>query len=88
MARYHYENRRDAERHYPHRVDIPVPEMGLGKQLNDMIEWCCERFTECTHAGVTLPGRDDWGIKIDVVRFYFMDEVAAQQFRERWRKAD
>jgi hypothetical protein len=57
MARYYYENRRDAERQYPHRVDIPVPEMGLGKQLNDMIEWCCERFTECTHAGVTLPER-------------------------------
>jgi hypothetical protein len=48
MARYHYETRRDAERQYPHRVDIPVPEDGLGKRLNDMIDWCCERFTECT----------------------------------------
>jgi hypothetical protein len=33
---------------------------------------------------VTLPERDDRGIKIDAVRFYFTDEVAAQQFRERW----
>jgi hypothetical protein len=49
-----------------------------------MIEWCDEQFTEWTHAGVTLPDRDDRGIPIDVVRFYFMDEIAAQKFRERW----
>jgi hypothetical protein len=36
MARYHYETRRDAERKFPHRVDIPMPENGLGKQLNDI----------------------------------------------------
>jgi hypothetical protein len=42
MARYHYETRRDAERQYQHRVDIPMPPMGLGKQLNDMIAWCDE----------------------------------------------
>jgi hypothetical protein len=45
---------RDAERQYPYRVDIPVQSMGLGKQLNDMLEWCSECFTEWTHAGVTL----------------------------------
>jgi hypothetical protein len=84
MARYHYQTRRDAERRFPNRADIPVPEGGLGKQLNDMIEWCDEQFTEWTHAGVTLPDRDDRGIPIDVVRFYFMDEIAAQKFRERW----
>jgi hypothetical protein len=80
----HYQRRRDAERQYPHRADIPVPSMGLGKQLNDMLEWCDERFTDWTHAGVTLPERDARGIRIDAVRFYFMDEIAAQQFRERW----
>jgi hypothetical protein len=84
MARYHYETRRDAERKHPHRVDIPVPPMGLGKQLNDMIQWCDKRFTEWTHAGVTLPERDERGIRIDAVRFYFLDEIAAKQFRERW----
>jgi hypothetical protein len=51
MARYHYQTRRDAERRFPHRADIPVPEGGLGKQLNDTIEWCDEQFTEWTHAG-------------------------------------
>jgi hypothetical protein len=53
MARYHYQTRRDAERQYPHRVDIPVPSMGLGKQLNHMLEWCGEHFTDWTHAGIT-----------------------------------
>jgi hypothetical protein len=28
--------------------------------------------------------RDERGIAIDLVRFYFMDEMAAQEFRERW----
>ena len=84
MARYRYQTRRrDADRKYPHRVDIPVPEGG--KQLNDMIEWCDERFTDWTHAGITDRDRHDTrGIPMDLVRFYFMDEIAAQQFRERW----
>lgn len=85
MARCHYQTRRDAERRFPHRVDIPVPEGGLGKQLNDMIEWCGEHFTEWAHAGVTdRSRRDARGIPMDFARFYFMDEIAAQQFRERW----
>jgi hypothetical protein len=83
MARYHYETRRDAERKFPHRVDIPMPENGLGKQLNDMIDWCGGRFAEWTFHGVT-GDRDERGIAIDLVRFYFMDEMAAQKFRERW----
>jgi hypothetical protein len=85
MARYHYQARRDAERKYPHRVDIPVPPTGLGKQLNDMLEWCGERFTDWTHAGITdKTQRDEHDIPMDFARFYFMDEIAAQKFRERW----
>jgi hypothetical protein len=50
-----------------------------------MIEWCGERFTDWTHAGVTDKSRrDDSGIPMNFARFYFMDEIAAQQFRERW----
>jgi hypothetical protein len=65
MARYHHQIRRDAEHPYSYRVDIPVPEDGLGKQLNDMIEWCGERFVEWTHAGVTDNSRRDArGIRI------------------------
>jgi hypothetical protein len=86
MARHHYETRRDAERKYPHRVDIPVPEDGLGNQLNTMVEWCRQRFTEWEHHGVTSPERDAGGIAIDAVRFYFIDEVSAREFRERCSK--
>jgi hypothetical protein len=85
MARYHYQTRRDAERKFPHRVDIPVPTGGLGAQLNAMVEWCGGRFAEWTFHGVTDKSpRDAQGIPIDLVRFYFMDEIAAQQFREQW----
>jgi len=38
MTRTKYPARREAERRYPHRVDIPVPRNGLGKQLSDMHE--------------------------------------------------
>jgi hypothetical protein len=83
MTRYHYQTRRDAERRYPHRVDIPVPPNGLGGRLNEMLAWCRERLTEWEHHGVTA-GRDERGVASDAVRFYFMDEIAARQFRERW----
>jgi hypothetical protein len=88
MARYHYQTRRDAERKFPHRVDIPVPDGGLGKRLTDMIDWCGGRFADWTFHGIIDENRrDERGIPIDLVRFYFMDEIAAQQFREQWTKA-
>jgi hypothetical protein len=30
--------------------------------------------------------RDERGILIDLVRFYVIDEIAAQELRERWAK--
>jgi hypothetical protein len=85
MARHHYQSRLDAERRYPHRVDIPVPPVGLGARLSEMVEWCGGRFADWTFHGLTDKTRtDDRGIPIDLVRFYFMDEIAAQEFRERW----
>jgi hypothetical protein len=84
MACYFYQTRRDAERNYPFRVNIPVPTNGFGQTLNTMVEWCRGRFPEWAHHGVTVPARDDRGIAIDRVRFYFIDEIAAHQFRERW----
>jgi hypothetical protein len=85
MARYHYQTRRDAERRYPHRIDIPVPEGGLGKRLTDMIDWCGGRFADWTfHGVIDEHQRDERGIPIDFVRFYFIDEIAAQQFRQHW----
>jgi hypothetical protein len=44
LARYHYQTRRAAEQQYLHREDILFPTRGLGKQLNDVIAWCNERF--------------------------------------------
>ena len=72
-------------RKFLHRVDILVPEGGLGKQLNAMVDWCGGRFAEWTFHGVADKSqRDAQGIPIDLVRFYFIDEISAQEFRERW----
>jgi hypothetical protein len=86
VARYHYQTRRDAERQFPHRVDIPVPELGLGGQLNEMHAWCETNVAagEWAHASVTDRNRrDDRGIPMSFARFYFMDEMAAEAFRRR-----
>jgi hypothetical protein len=33
----------EVERRFPHKVDIPVPETGLGRDLTAMLEWCRAR---------------------------------------------
>jgi hypothetical protein len=87
MARYHYQTRRDAERQFPHRVDIPVPPLGLGECLNEMHAWCAENVAAgaWTHAGVTDRNRtDERGIPMSFARFYFANEADAEAFRQRW----
>ena len=32
--------RKDAEAKFSHRVDMPVPESGFGRQLTEMHAWC------------------------------------------------
>jgi hypothetical protein len=51
-----------------------------------MIEWCGGRFAERTFHGIDESRRDELAIPIDLVRFYFMDEIAGRRFRERWAK--
>jgi hypothetical protein len=88
LARYHYQPAATPSGS-TRTVDIPVPEAGLGKQLNDMIAWCGERFSGWTHAGVTDKSRHDaHGIPMDFVRLYFRDEIAAQQFQEPWANGE
>jgi hypothetical protein len=45
-ARYPFKD--EAERRLTHKVDIPVPGNGLGRDLTAMLEWC--------HARVPRPG--------------------------------
>jgi len=40
VAHVHHPTELAAERHFPHRVDVPVPVGGLGGTLNAMLAWC------------------------------------------------
>jgi acetylornithine deacetylase/succinyl-diaminopimelate desuccinylase-like protein len=77
MARYHYQTRRDAERRFPHRVDILVPKSGFGKQLNDMIDWCSARFSDWTHAPspISDPESESYRLLSRTVRQIFPDAL-------------
>lgn len=91
MARYHYQSRRDAERQYQHRVDVPVPEGGLGERLNQMHRWCREHVAAggwAQHGVTDRTMRDGRGIPVDVARFYFAGAADAASFRNRWVAGD
>jgi hypothetical protein len=87
MARRRSQAKREAERLFPHHVDVPVPPGGLGRRINDMVAWCQARlredaWTQHSHRGE--PGPD--GVPIDYARFYFADQPNAEAFRTRWLK--
>jgi hypothetical protein len=81
-----YPARREAERRYPHHVDVRVPPDGLGKRLTDMHDWCHDQVAagQWEQHGHSDDRRDERGIWIDFCRFYFMDEADAEAFRREW----
>ena len=79
-------SKRQADRLFGNRVDIPVPEMGLGRRLNWMREWCRERmapesWSMHSHQALTSAGR------AHVVRFYFAFTADAEAFSREWGRA-
>jgi hypothetical protein len=69
MAGRSTSSKRCFEREYPYRVDVPSPATGLGKKLDEMLDWCRQHFR-------------DW--QVYGARFYFKDEADAEAFRRRW----
>jgi len=87
MTRDRYPLRREAERNYQHKVDIPVPREGFGMRLTEMHNWCHDNVVAGTweeHAH-SDDRRDERGIKIDFARFYFRNEADAERFRREWQ---
>jgi len=79
MVSTHYFGRREAERRFPHRIDIRVPALGLGGRLSAMLTWCRQNLRAGAwdmHWQAAIPP--------DYVRFYFMSEANAEAFRRRW----
>jgi hypothetical protein len=77
--------KRDAERRFPHRIDIPVPGSGLGRRLTDMLDWCREHVVADDWAQHGHGERRKGEAPVDFARFYFMNHVDADAFRSRWR---
>jgi hypothetical protein len=76
----------EAERRFPWRVDILVPELGLRGRLTAMLDWAERRFGGIEgwdQHGVTVGRRPD-GTPIDAARFYFGKEADALAFRKVW----
>jgi hypothetical protein len=74
-----------AERRFPHKVDIPVPETGLGRDLTAMLEWCRARVPQ---PGWAYHGHTARPIKraapVHCARWYFLEEADAEAFRRTW----
>jgi len=76
--------KREAERRFPHRVDVPVPGSGLGRRLTDMLDWCRESFAAGAWDQHHHSERRKGEAPIDYARLYFASEAAAEAFRRRW----
>ena len=84
--RGHRTHRRQVERRLTYTVDIPVPaEGGLGKRLDDMIVWCRDNLAADDWAQFGHSEHEPGQVPRDFVRFRFLDEGAAERFRDRWR---
>jgi hypothetical protein len=73
--------RREAEKRFPVRVRIAVPQDGFGRQLTVMHAWLDE---VCGEAGWTSAPAGLVGIVNDAVAFYFDDASLAQAFVNRF----
>src|SRR5262249_24358804 len=58
MTRARYPARREAERNYQHKVDIPVPRTGLDKQLRESHAGCSDTVEPGGRAQKLHPGDD------------------------------
>jgi hypothetical protein len=75
---------RDAERRFPVRIRIAVPDRGLGERFNRMQEWLDQNA-----------GADGWamtpsgirGVVKDAISIYFADVTIASAFVARWCRA-
>jgi hypothetical protein len=72
----------EAERRFPYKVDIPVPELGLGRDLTAMLEWCRERVPRPGYGHTARPSKHK--PPVHCARWYFIEEADAEAFRQAW----
>ena len=79
--------RKDAEDRFPFKVDVRVPTYGETWPFVEMLQWCRDNVPNGAweeHAFMDKNRRDERGIPIDFSRFYFMREIDAAAFKQRW----
>lgn len=84
MTRTHYPTKREAERRFPHHVDVRVPEGGLGARLNLMLDWCRANISAGTWEQHGHSTRKPGQIPQDHAKFYFASADDAELFRWKW----
>jgi hypothetical protein len=88
MSHHTSARKREAERRYPHRVDVPVPPGGLGNRINLMNDWCRANFHADQWAHYGHSQKEAGQIAEDYARFYFLSKADADLFRWKWMKLD
>src|SRR5262245_9855658 len=69
----------EAERRFPHKVDVPVPELGLGRDLTAMLEWCRARVPQpawAYHGHTARPSKR--AAPVHSARWYFANPADAE----------
>jgi len=84
MDRARYPTRVEVERRFPHKVDIPIPTVGLGRRLADMLAWCRESLDSAEWDQHVRKEREAGEVLVDLARFYFANAADAEAFRRRW----
>ena len=87
----HIAAKRDAERQFPHKVDMRILPNEVGARVRGMVAWCWQRTEPGAweqHGRDDLSRRGDDGLALDVVRFYFMDARVAEAFKGRWEQGN
>jgi hypothetical protein len=83
----HIAAKQDAERQFPHKVDMRLLSDELDVRVRGMVAWCWQRaepgaWEQHGRDGSSRRGGSE--LSPEVVRFYFMDARVAEAFRHRW----
>jgi hypothetical protein len=71
----------EAERRFPVRIRIGIPDGGLGQRLNQMQAWLDEN---CGASGWAMTPSGMRGVINDAISIYFLDATIASAFVARW----
>lgn len=82
----HTAAKRDAERRFPHKIDMRMLPNERDVRVRGMVAWCWQRAKAGAweQHGRDGPSSGTDGLLPTVVRFYFMDAGVAAAFRGRW----